>query len=388
MRKDVFRKGMILGIIFLFVGAGVVPSISGNVGIVNKEPNERNTCTVNNDGLGVDNWHIVDTVGLWHFNEGVGDVALDISGYRNHGGIHNGAEWTTDTPPGGALYALRFYADANSYVGVNDDPSLDFDDLGENEGFMIDFWMKNLSTTFKQTYVGLVSKYHDGGYLVSFGNSGKVGFNIRSPDAQSGKSIQSNTAISDKLWHHIVAVWSGDTLYIYVDDMTTPDNSLYVGDFTIGDASKWLEIGNDWATDNLNPFDGMIDEVQISIISDDGIPPETHFTRPEYGHIYLSKGKIDLGPFPNLQERKIVIIIGGIDVNVFAKDNESGMNATKFYVNDNFMGKGVLVRPNIYEWKWYQWRIGPCVLKVEACDKAGNCGVKEMIIPYYFDIEF
>ena len=30
MRKDVFGKGMVLGIIFLFVGAGVIPSISGN----------------------------------------------------------------------------------------------------------------------------------------------------------------------------------------------------------------------------------------------------------------------------------------------------------------------------------------------------------------------
>jgi len=30
MRKDVFRKGMVLGIIFLFFGAGVVPSISGD----------------------------------------------------------------------------------------------------------------------------------------------------------------------------------------------------------------------------------------------------------------------------------------------------------------------------------------------------------------------
>ena len=31
MRKDFFRKGMVLGIIMLFVGAGVVPSISSDI---------------------------------------------------------------------------------------------------------------------------------------------------------------------------------------------------------------------------------------------------------------------------------------------------------------------------------------------------------------------
>jgi hypothetical protein len=38
------------------------------------------------------------TVGLWHFNEGVGDSALDASGHGNTAYLINGAGWSTNTP--------------------------------------------------------------------------------------------------------------------------------------------------------------------------------------------------------------------------------------------------------------------------------------------------
>ena len=43
-----------------------------------------------------------NTVGLWHFNEGIGTIANDNSSSNNHGQI-NGATWTADGKFGNAL---------------------------------------------------------------------------------------------------------------------------------------------------------------------------------------------------------------------------------------------------------------------------------------------
>jgi len=383
-----YKKGMVLAVICLFLGAGVLPSISGNVEFANKEFYEKNIHTANNDGPSVDSWYIVDSVGLWHFNEGVGDVALDSSDYGNHGGIH-GAEWTTDTPPGGTPYALHFYADANSYVGVSDDSSLDFDDLGENEGFMIDFWMKKNQTPSPH-YAGLVSKAYQGGYYVILGTDNKIGFTIINSGNTQAEGVRSNKLIEDKNWHHIVAVWDGDTMYLYIDDMENPDNTNYVGDFKMGEAgnNKWLDIGNDWPTDRENPFDGMIDEVQISIIKEDVTPPECSIEKPRERYRYLNNRQIG-------EYRSIfgwTLVIGpriGIMAEAKAKDEQSGIDKVKFYINDEYYGEDIEPNPstNYYEYGWVETRFGKCTLEAIAWDKAGHSTSSGIIHVWYFNIE-
>ncbi len=59
--------------------------------------------------------------GIWNFDEGSGNTALDVSGYGNHGTIH-GASYTTDTPSGQG-YALSFNG-TNNYIVVSDKPQL------------------------------------------------------------------------------------------------------------------------------------------------------------------------------------------------------------------------------------------------------------------------
>jgi hypothetical protein len=70
---------------------------------------------------------------------------------------------------------------------------------------------------------------------------------------------------------------------LYIDDMETPDNTLYVGELTIKDVSKGLDIGNDWPTDDDNPFNGKIDEVQISIIRTNDPPNPPSNPSPDDG---------------------------------------------------------------------------------------------------------
>ncbi len=256
MKNNIWKIGLVIAVITILLGTSFTSSISiktssepvGN----NNEPQQ----------IPVEDWEIIDTVGWWHFDEGSDSYAFDCSSYGNDGTCYS-TEWTTDTPDG-SPYALRFSKDYNSVVIVDDNPSLDFADLGEGEGFMIDFWMEKNQTP-SPSHSGLVAKMYQGGYNVLLLPDGRVLFHIRNQDVYH--YVYSNTKM-DENWHHIVAIWSGDTMYMYVDDMSNPENSTYVGDFTLGEAgnNKWLDIGNDWPTDWDNPFDGMIDEVRISII--------------------------------------------------------------------------------------------------------------------------
>jgi len=242
MISSTSRTSSVIGATILFLmGAFVVPSI-------NAQP-------------AVDDWAIVECVGIWHFDECSGTIANDASSYGNDGELRNSAQWTYDSHSG---CAVAFSAATNSYVWVDDHPSLDFNDLEPGQGFMIDFWMKKEQTP-SPNYAGLVCKHTQDGYGIRLGVDNRIGFEICRAGTPA-EVIYSNTAMADNSWHHIVAVWDGATLYLYTDNMTTPDASKYVGDFAIGDASKWLDIGNDWPTDWENPFTGKIDEVQICVI--------------------------------------------------------------------------------------------------------------------------
>ena len=299
MKNRLGWKWIVIGTIVLFIGAIFLPIISSNGNAINGEISGKNDSIINMKGYSVDNYTIKDTVGLWHFDEGTGYVAYDSSEYNNHGICH-GTQWTTDTPSGSG-YAIKFFSSTNSYVGIDDDPSLDFDDLEEDEGLMIDFWMKKEKTP--SGYAGLVAKiYSDGGYSVIINKYNKIGFYLYGVEYGDLETLLSETEIIDtSIWHHIVCVWFEGTMYLFIDDMENPDATKYLGDFQIGDTHKWLDIGNDWPTDNENPFDGFIDEVHINRI----IKKETYKTTIIFGLITNVSSKDDLITFDAVKTRCI-----------------------------------------------------------------------------------
>jgi hypothetical protein len=104
MQNRLFRKSLVIGIIILFVGACVIPSISGNIEKINNLPSAEEISLNTFDS---------DLVGWWSFDEGSGTTVHDYSGNGNDGIIY-GATWTTDTPCD-AGYALSF--DGSGYHG-------------------------------------------------------------------------------------------------------------------------------------------------------------------------------------------------------------------------------------------------------------------------------
>jgi len=284
MKNELIRKGLVFGLVLLFAGAGVCSSVVGSIKSTSEVTTPKINDSPNTKGPGVGNWESIDIVGDWHFDEGQGYIAEDSSNYSNNGSCLR-TEWTS----GHSNFALNFSDAANSDVMVNDAPSLNFDNLGENEGFKIDFWMVKNQSANPGYLDGLVCKEASwSGYRVALmpdPEKDQISFWIGNGQTGEGQNVISNTNITDHNWHHIVAIWDGAWMYIYIDDMMTPDNSFYVGNFTIAYCWKWLDIGNHWPTDNLNAFDGKIDEVRISrIIPTNGnIPPVVSFEwSPKY----------------------------------------------------------------------------------------------------------
>ncbi|MFD1292839.1 LamG-like jellyroll fold domain-containing protein [Lutibacter holmesii] len=90
-------------------------------------------------------------------------------------------------------------------------------------------------------------------------NSGKVRLRMRWEIANSHQNLNSNTEIPENEWHHVAAIYSEGTLYLYIDgveDKSAPRTALEDNDF-----SFLIGAANGAAPNNF--FKGNIDEVRI-----------------------------------------------------------------------------------------------------------------------------
>lgn len=195
-----------------------------------------------------------DLVGYWTFDEGVGKISEDQSDYNNHGEIY-GASWTT----GYLGDALEFDGEWD-YVFIQDHESINFYDTNE---LTIDLWFKWDGTEYEDRGQNLLNKHtkKGGGYtLIICNNNNSLRFRINEGGDNNFCDLYWDEL--DTQWHRVTAVWDGYTQILYIDGKIV--NSAVRSNFRIGNADKPLEIGNNWGyADNLNTFNGIIDEVRI-----------------------------------------------------------------------------------------------------------------------------
>jgi hypothetical protein len=192
-------------------------------------------------------------VGWWKLDEGSGDLALDGSGYDNHGTLVRNPQWVTGHDGDALQFSGGAYVDCGNAEVLN---------LGV---FSVSFWC-NIAAT--QTWNHIVSK---GSHVANFGDPGSVNWGVMMVDAQEvilfenyydagWVGIRADTTIGE--WHHIVATYNGDTMQLYHDgelasEATGTDISL--------DQSRSLIIGA--RSDADNPaggyFNGSIDDVRV-----------------------------------------------------------------------------------------------------------------------------
>src|SRR3989344_1650829 len=189
-----------------------------------------------------------DAVGVWDFDD---CTAKDSSGYGNNGTI-NGASCVDDTPQkiigqGQGKYALSF--DGNDFIQMgNGSPS-----LSEISGD-------------KLTIEAWINPYTSAGYIISkngpfflYLSGGKLGGEIYPP----WTSVTGNISISQNQWHHVVMVYDGAKISLYVDGKF--DNSVSkTGDLSGDGCTEIGRYNNGGCGAGVGSyFNGLIDEVRI-----------------------------------------------------------------------------------------------------------------------------
>jgi hypothetical protein len=195
--------------------------------------------------------------GLWHFDEGLGNIATDSSLKNNDGTLNPLAPtWINGQVEG----ALNFDGTDDSII-VSDDESLDI----QNQ-LSIEAWIK---TTEKDKLQNIVAKFtystgtDNSGYKLAvhsgLGNTAQIAIGNNDYDYVVGTSD-----IVDGQFHHVVGTYSNGILKIYVDGVlegttTGAASSIRTNNRPLSIGSR--EYGNIYDTNRF--FKGTIDEVAI-----------------------------------------------------------------------------------------------------------------------------
>lgn len=193
-------------------------------------------------------------VGLWLFDEGSGQTAVDSSGNGYDGALMGSASWA-----GGKFNSALSTDGAEGYVEIADDPAFEF--AGD---FTIACWVQNQDPPPDNSSFVTKGYSRPGGeggdarpwYLLYFLTSGTVDMFLRDSGGTNSRA-QGAAPVNDGEWHHVVGVKDGDEVKVYIDgneDAVTPAVDAVYGE---NDQPLVFMVHFDrW-------FAGMLDEVAI-----------------------------------------------------------------------------------------------------------------------------
>jgi hypothetical protein len=270
---------LIIGIIFLIIGASV---ISANVNNISK-----NDILLTDDDFTVSLSLDDGLVGYWSFDEGTGNTVNDDSDGTNDGMIY-GASWTSDAVIGNALE----FDGIDDYVEVPSSSSLNF---GKRD-FSLLAWIKtdnsksdDLQIIEKMDRIGGSAPYR--GYYLRISHL-TAHENTPEPCVSDGTNeveTWGDDVLTDNEWHFIAATFDrDDMLKLYIDGIFEIQIDITsVGDIDVDNPTY---IGQQ---DNFdNQFIGQIDEVRIynRVLSDSEI--QELYDNPSGLNSVLMWGKI------------------------------------------------------------------------------------------------
>jgi hypothetical protein len=128
-----------------------------------------------------------------------------------------------------------------------------------------------------------------------------------------------------------------------------------------------------WLTDYPTGYNYTVVEQAVVICPvPDTTPPTVAITRPTNALYFLNKEIVPIS---------VPIIIGLIDVNATASDDDSGMDRVEFYIDNQFQADD---NSAPYTWTWTKRGFFYYTLKVVAYDKAGNNDFQELKVWKFF----
>src|SRR3990167_3857563 len=212
-------------------------------------------CRIYNRALSGQEVHeLYDGLHAWYkFDEGSGTVAVDASVGGNNGTI-NGATWTAGKNGGGLGFDGR-----NDYVQASESPSLNI----SGNAITLSTWVNYRDTNKHQIFIAKpfnasshLSPYFSYSLHGLFVNSTQIKPRFWLSIGGTGKSITSSELISPESWYHIVGVYDGSTMKIYVNGVER--GSIAVSG-NISSYSTPLRLGANGGFTEY--FSGTIDDV-------------------------------------------------------------------------------------------------------------------------------
>ncbi|MBI5360236.1 MAG: DUF2341 domain-containing protein [Planctomycetes bacterium] len=200
------------------------------------------------------------SAGSWHFEEGAGTTAMDMSGNCNNGTLTNGPAWSTSGKFGNALS----FDGTNDYVDVSDSISQRPADKLTLEAWV--YYADYAGSTYRHVIVKTISSgaspalnpyglwINSGQNLIKFGIYTSGGWTEFGTDAIAYKNQ----------WAHITATYDGSAMRIYVNgnEKTSTAKTGNIDYRTPGE----LYIGADDDDNNGTAdyfWNGIIDEVHV-----------------------------------------------------------------------------------------------------------------------------
>lgn len=265
MPNALLRKGLVVGIIILFFGTSILPSIGKNIEIDNKEINGKSITgkgtsfdvQLNNprgDG-GVTLNLTQGLVGYWNLNEGSGSIAHDSSG-NGYDGTISGASWINGIS-GSALQITG----TNIVGGI----SSSFDD-SITTAITVSAWVKwyGPSTYPHDSFIFDCRSTSPQGFAFAIQRAnGKLLFHMNQGNSSFITSVSS--VPSNGSWTHVAIVFddANDILRLYINGIqdntkgTTAHYQNSNANAAIGN-NHWAPGDGQWA-----PLNGIEDEVRI-----------------------------------------------------------------------------------------------------------------------------
>jgi len=167
-----------------------------------------------------------DIVGDWHFDENSGGTAYDNSGYGNNGTI-NGATWAD-----GKYNPALSFDGVDDYVQVSHSSSLN---IGGSE-ITLEAWIKANALPPAGQRWQILGKADAYALQLSDGGNGKARVWLGPLTGY----IETNPVISTGSWYHLVGVYDGNSVKIYINgelkkevaktgNQATSTNNLIIG---------------------------------------------------------------------------------------------------------------------------------------------------------------
>jgi hypothetical protein len=146
-------------------------------------------------------------VGHWKLTETVGTTATDSTLNANHGTYTNGVSLGTSSNVPGYNVKAAVFDGTNDYVAVSNESLYDI-----TGSMSVAAWIR--VTAFDANYQAIVTKGVSAWRLTRYQTQNKIQFALTGTSASPVTSV---TTVDDGKWHHVVGVYNGSTMKLYVD---------------------------------------------------------------------------------------------------------------------------------------------------------------------------